>query len=107
LRVAPHYDWLVTLAPDARRAFRSNSLVAQIEAARAGLGVALLARIHAEGDAALTRVLPDLAPTGPEVWILYHADMRKNARVRALADWLAALVRREPALLEPERATRR
>jgi DNA-binding transcriptional LysR family regulator len=106
LRVAPHYDWLVTLAPDARRAFRSNSLVAQIEGARAGLGVALIARIHAEGDAALSRVLPDLAPQPPEVWILYHADMRRNARVRAVADWLAALVRREPFLLE-ESATRR
>ncbi len=101
LRVAPHYDWLVALAPGARRAFRSNSLVAQIEAARAGLGVAMIARIHAEGDAALARVLPDLAPPGPEVWILYHADMRRNARVRAVADWLAALVRSEPHLLEP------
>jgi DNA-binding transcriptional LysR family regulator len=107
LRMAPHYDWLGALAPNARRAFCSNSLVAQIEAARAGLGVALIARVHAEEDAALARVLPDLAPPSPEVWILYHADMRRNARVRALADWLAALARREPFLLEKPSPTRR
>lgn len=100
MQFAPHFDWWMRIGRPGRAAFRSNSLIAQFEAARAGWGVALLARIHGEGEAGLRRVLPDLTPPGPEVWILYHADMRRNARVRAVADRLAELVRREPHLLE-------
>ena len=101
LRVAPHFDWWAEFGRPGRAAFRSNSLIAQFEAARAGWGLALIACVHGEAEPGLRRVLPGVAPPGPDVWIVYHADMRRNARVRAVADRLAALIRREPHLLEP------
>jgi len=106
MRVASHFDWWAERCLGGRVAFRSNSLVAQVEAARSGWGIALLARIHGEGQPGLAPVLPGFAPQGPEVWILYHADLKRNARVRAVADRVAELTRRTPFLLEPSAARR-
>jgi DNA-binding transcriptional LysR family regulator len=76
-------EWLAAHAPADRIAYRSNSLVNQLMAVRAGVGIALLPVYLAEGDSGVRRisgVLPDLAS---ELWIVTHQDLKHTARIRA------------------------
>jgi DNA-binding transcriptional LysR family regulator len=76
-------DWISANVPPARITYRSNSLVNQLMAIRAGLGIALLPCYLADPDDAVRRisgVLPDLAS---ELWIVTHQDLKNTARIRA------------------------
>jgi DNA-binding transcriptional LysR family regulator len=76
-------DWIARHVPAERISFRSNSLVNQLMAVRAGVGIALLPCYLADGDERLQRisgVLPDLAS---ELWIVTHQDLKHTARIRA------------------------
>lgn len=96
-------DWIAEHVPAGRIGFRCNSLVNQLAAARAGLGIALLpcylADPHCKAGAAELRrmsgVLPDLAS---ELWIVTHQDLKHTARIRAflasIGDAIAAERRR-------------
>jgi DNA-binding transcriptional LysR family regulator len=91
--------WLAREFGDARVSFRANNQTSQAAAARAGYGVALLPRYLAARD---PRLVP--APLGkrlPErdVWLLMRRELHKVPRVRAVADYLADLFRREQRLL--------
>lgn len=91
--------WLRDQVPPARILFRSNSLVVLYQAARAGLGLALLPCFLADPDAALSRLTPPLPGVENELWLLTHADLRRSARVRAFLDFLhEALVGQRPLL---------
>jgi DNA-binding transcriptional LysR family regulator len=54
------------------------------------------------GDAApdLVRVWPDRAPARRAVWLIMHQDMRRSARVRAVANAITETFRREKRALE-------
>lgn len=88
-------DWLVRQFGDRRFAFRANNQASQAAAARAGYGVALLPRYLAADDPRLVQV--SLAGRLPErdVWLLIRRDLTKVPRVRAVADYLVDLFRRE------------
>jgi len=76
-------DWIARHVPAERICFRSNSLVNQLMAVRAGVGIALLPCYLADGDGRAQRisgVLPDLAS---ELWIVTHEDLKHTARIRA------------------------
>lgn len=76
-------DWVATHVPPERIGFRCNSLVNQMVATRAGLGIALLPCYLADRDAGVRRfsgVLPDLTS---ELWIVTHQDLKNTARIRA------------------------
>jgi DNA-binding transcriptional LysR family regulator len=76
-------DWIAAHVPSDRIGFRSNSLVNQLMAVRAKLGIALLPCYLADADGGVRRisgVLPDLAS---ELWIVTHQDLKNTARIRA------------------------
>jgi len=76
-------DWIAEHVPPERIGFRCNSLVNQLVAVSAGLGIALLPCYLADRDAAVRRmsgVLPDLRS---ELWIVTHQDLKNTARIRA------------------------
>jgi DNA-binding transcriptional LysR family regulator len=76
-------DWIAANVPTDRIIYRSNSLVNQLMAIRAGIGIALLPCYLADPDDRVRRisgVLPDLAS---ELWIVTHQDLRNTARIRA------------------------
>jgi DNA-binding transcriptional LysR family regulator len=76
-------DWIAAQVPSDRIGYRSNSLVNQLMAVRAKLGIALLPCYLADADDGVRRisgVLPDLAS---ELWIVTHQDLKSTARVRA------------------------
>lgn len=86
----------------ARIAFRSNSVQAQLAAARAGCGVALLPcwLAAAEGAGLERRPLPaGVPPLAREAWLLVHRDRKDVPRVRAVVDHIASLFEAERALL--------
>ncbi|MBL8950822.1 MAG: hypothetical protein JNK82_08605, partial [Myxococcaceae bacterium] len=87
----PEARWLTSL-PGVRVKLRSSSMVALFEAARAGLGLAVLTR--AWGDAApdLQRVagLPHL-PARP-VWLLTAPGASKTGGVQLVAQRIAELM---------------
>jgi DNA-binding transcriptional LysR family regulator len=76
-------DWIAANVSPDRITYRSNSLVNQLMAIRAGIGIALLPCYLADSDDSVRRVsvvLPDLAS---ELWIVTHQDLRNTARIRA------------------------
>lgn len=92
-------NWLPDEAQGARHAFISNSLLAQRAAIAAGLGVGISADVLVRGDPGFVRLLPDLAIRLPEVWLLYHADLKHSARIRATVDFLVEAAQATPGLL--------
>lgn len=92
LAEVPEYRWLATYASRAERVLRTNSVLVQLQAARAGLGLALLPCYLAEG-AGLERVLPVAAGVRRELWLVVHADLQRTARIRAVMAFLADLAR--------------
>ena len=96
----PEAGWLAQRFPAARFAFRSNSQQTQAEAARAGLGIALMPRYAVAGDPGLVPVELGALPPPRALWLLVRRDLTQVPRVRAVVDHLTALFRRERPMLE-------
>jgi DNA-binding transcriptional LysR family regulator len=80
-------DWLARAAPATAFVYRTSSLVNQLVAAKAGIGVALLPCYLGDGHLELARALADPIPElVGELWIVTHADLKGTARVRAFFD---------------------
>ena len=80
-------DWLKRVAPVDAIAYRTNSVINQLAAAKAGIGLALLPCYLGDGDADLVRAFPEPLPEiAGELWIVTHADLKRTARVRAFFD---------------------
>ena len=92
--------WLAEHVDRHAVAYRSNSMLNQASAARAGLGLAVLPCFLADGDPRLQRVGEPLSELETELWLLTHPDLQRTARIRALLDLLFEGLRRQRALLE-------
>lgn len=94
-------DWLAaTVAPD-RIAYRTNSVVNQLVAARQGLGLAVLPCYLGDGEPGLVRAVPEPIPAlERELWVVTHADLKTTARVRAFLDIVGGGLAAERARLE-------
>jgi DNA-binding transcriptional LysR family regulator len=97
----PEALWLARQFDNPPLALRSNNLTGQIAAARAGFGVALLPCFLAADDPALVAVsLPKAALPTRELWLLTRRETRTVPRIRVVADFLVASIRREAPLFE-------
>lgn len=76
-------DWIGRHVPDDRIFYRSNSLVNQLMAVAAGLGVALLPVYLADRNPAVRRISGVLTDLASELWIVTHQDLKNTARIRA------------------------
>lgn len=72
-----------------RFALRTDSHPAQLAAARAGLGLAVIQVPAGEADPRLLRLLPEVELFRLEVWIVAHENLARTPRVRAVLDGLA------------------
>lgn len=91
-------DWLNRTAPDSI-VYRTNSLLNQMVAAKAGIGLALLPCYLADPEPGLVRAAPvPIDDLRGELWIVTHADLKRTARVRAFFDIVGAGLAREPGL---------
>lgn len=80
--------WLRQTVPSSSVHVRVNTLLAAVEAAKAGLGLALLPCFLGDAAPALRRVRPPLPDWDSALWLLTHEDLRHVARVRAFLDFL-------------------
>lgn len=87
----PEALWMARHGGGRPVAFRSNSVLAQIAAVRAGFGTALLPCAMADGEPGLERLPWDGPPLTREAWLLVHRDRKDVARVRAVIDHIVAV----------------
>lgn len=72
---------------------RFTEMRSQFEAARAGMGIALLPCFLGDADQALVRVSGSPVKHIGDVWLLTHGDTRRTKRVRLLCDAVRELIR--------------
>jgi DNA-binding transcriptional LysR family regulator len=96
----PEASWLAQRFPAARLAVRCNNQIGQAAAARVGCGIAMLPCFLAAGDPALVEVRLSEAPPARELWLLTRREGKTTPRIRAAADFLLDLTRREQSLFE-------
>ncbi|KRA61591.1 hypothetical protein ASD79_05600 [Caulobacter sp. Root655] len=78
--------WMAERGLSARATFRGNSLVSLREAARAGLGRAVLPCYLGDLDPGLRRLGDPIAELATELWVLTHPDLTTAGRIRAFLD---------------------
>ncbi|MTH63933.1 LysR family transcriptional regulator [Paracoccus shanxieyensis] len=93
LRHVPQQRWLEEFAADRPLDLLTGDFHSQFAAAKAGLGVALLPRVMAEGCRDLVRVTRE-QPEARPVWMVIHADLKHAPAVRAVAGMLVEAMRK-------------
>ena len=88
----PQVKWLRRTVPELRYAVRANTTMAQVAACVAGHGIALLPTFVAPREPDLVPVLPRIEGPSREAWAVTHMDMRRNARVALVVEWLTRLL---------------
>lgn len=96
----PSARWLRATLKQGQPAFRTNTLMGMLMAARAGLGLAALPCFLGDAAVELQRVLPPQSELATELWLLTHRDLRHVARVRAFLDCMDHELRRMRAAFE-------
>lgn len=86
----PEVTWLQRMLPKARVVFRSNSRSVQARMCVEGVGIAVLPRPLGDAIGKLHRIELAEEPPVREIWMGYHRDMRRLARLRALLDMVVA-----------------
>jgi len=97
LHSAPPARWLETYKHKARATTRVDSLETASQAAEADAGIAVLPAFVGERISALSRVFPDAVAVNTG-WVVYHACVRDNTRVRVVADALHEFFRSHASL---------
>lgn len=82
----PDDTWLQKKFPNARTTFRSNSRGVQARMCAEGAGVAILPRDIGDALPGVERLRLGDEPPARAVWIGYHRDLGRLARLRALLD---------------------
>ena len=95
-------DWLTETAPSSAVVYRTNSLVNQLVAACAGIGLAVLPCYLGDPEPGLARALPGgpVPALARELWIVTHQDLRRTARVRAFFDTVTDGIGADRVLIE-------
>jgi len=86
--------WLEQQCPDAHISFRSNTMLGQLAAVRAGFGLAVLPCYVGDREPALVRAFVGDEQLQFGMWLLVHGDLRQTARVRAFIDFLEQAIDR-------------
>ena len=99
---APQFGWLADLTTGARIAFQTSSHEAAVSAARAGAGLACLARFRADQDEGLVRLTPPSGAPTTGIWLVVHKDNRNTSRIRAVMTHITVAVHALRTRLTPE-----
>jgi len=86
----PDVEWVRRMLPNARIAFGSNNRGAQARMCAEGGGFAVLPCPLGDTTPGLRRIDLGEAPPGRDVWLGYHRDLRRVARLRALLEMTVA-----------------
>ena len=93
--------WLDAAAPESAFVYRTSSLVNQLHAAKAGIGLAVLPCYLGDPEPGLARALSDpVRELARELWLVTHTDLKRTARVRAFFDVVGGGLAAERPLFE-------
>ena len=98
----PDMAWFTGLTAQSEITLRTNTRYAHLAAARAGMGIACLARYLGDPATGLVRLAPPVPAPVRELFLVVHADIRHTPRIRALTEMLTATLKRQASLLNPE-----
>jgi len=101
--IIPQVPWLRRHAAAAQVAVRSGSALTRLSVCAAGLGLALLPRVLAAGDARLRPIATAPAPPTQELWLVTHRDLIRVTRVRVVLEHIATEAKRARAQLAGRR----
>lgn len=98
LSFIPEAMWIRAHA-GANFALRSNSAAVLERAAEAGLGVAVLPCYVGDARPGLVRAVPPERVFTREIWLLVHEELKDQARIRAVTDFVTREVKEEKSVL--------
>ncbi|MHA1565691.1 MAG: LysR family transcriptional regulator [Alphaproteobacteria bacterium] len=79
---------------------RIHSPLAQLAAAKAGMGLSMLPCFMGDTEPSLRRLPPATATPSRDIWLLTHEDLRHTARVQRFLDFMAKAILAKRDLLE-------
>lgn len=94
----PAQSWLLGIVGDRPVVCELTHSSEHLIAVKAGLGVASLPCFIGEQDGDLIRVEKDAPSFARDVWLAVHSDLRKMPAVRAVMDFVTAVVSEQPYL---------
>ncbi len=86
--------WFAAHAPSARVALTATSPRVQMEACKAGLGLAILPCFAGDSDPNLVCLLGPDQVLSLDNWVVVHRDIARTPRIRAVMDFLVSLAPR-------------
>ena len=99
----PEARWIEERAAKGRVVLRTINTLAQVTAAAAGMGVAVMPCYAGDAEPELVRLVAPAKGVVYPIWLVTHQDMRHAARIRASVDFLADCVRAQGRRLRGER----
>jgi DNA-binding transcriptional LysR family regulator len=85
---APELDYLSEIGPGLDPAVRSTSINVQHRLIASGAGIGVLPRFMGDRDPGLAPILADSIEIRRSFWLVTHSDVRRLARIDAVAKWL-------------------
>jgi DNA-binding transcriptional LysR family regulator len=85
-------NWLRTVAPQARVAARSETVMGLMMAVKSGAGLTILPMAMADAEPDLVRVIESVPELQSPVYLLVHPDLRNTPRVRTFFDFVIAKI---------------
>lgn len=98
----PDAVWLRRVLPRATLAFGSNNRAAQARMCAAGVGLAVLPAPLGDATPGLCRIDLGETPPGRDMWMGFHRDLRRLARLRALIDHVVEALSPKQAIVSPD-----
>jgi DNA-binding transcriptional LysR family regulator len=89
--------WLEELVPDPHLIFTSNSMIAQLGAARGGLGIVCLPSFSGADEFGLEKVLANDLVGHRDLWLSVHTDLAGSPRIKAVTETLQKLIASDSA----------
>ena len=93
-------EWLAETVPAEAVVYRTSSLINQLMAVKAGIGLAALPCYLADPEPDLRRVLGPLPELARELWLITHEVLKATARIRAFMEVVGEGLRARRELLE-------
>jgi DNA-binding transcriptional LysR family regulator len=100
--ISEELKYLGDLIPDANVVFKSNSLVAQLQACVAGQAMAVLPSFMTHQNPNLQVVLPEEVVIKRSFWMLYHEDLRQLKRIELFSNFLKNKLEQRHAIMMGE-----
>lgn len=100
--------WLSQNIPREAVVYRSSSVLNQLVAAKAGMGLAVLPCYLGDPEEGLSRATNPIPELTTELWLITHAALKESARVRTFMEIVGEGIRAAlPKLVRPEERVKR